>query len=45
MSFLMDKQGHIWYEKVFEFLLPVFEGKGYYEWIAARVRNYTTHLI
>ena len=42
---LKDDEGHIRYEKVFEFLLPDFEGEGYYEWIAARVRNYMTHLI
>ena len=42
---LKDDEGNIRYKKVFEFLLPDFEGEGYYEWIAARVRNYMTHLI
>ena len=45
MESLKDDKGHIRYEKIFEFLLPDFEGEGYYKWIAARVRNYTTHLI
>ena len=45
MDSLKDNQGHIRYEKVFEFLLPDFEREGYYEWIAARVRNYMTRLI
>ena len=45
MASLKDEQGHIQYEKVFEFLLPDFEGEGYYNWIAVRVRNYMTHLI
>ena len=42
---LMDEQGKIWYKKVFKFLLPDFEGEGYYKWIAARVSNYIIHLI
>ena len=45
VELLKDNQGHIWYEKVFEFLLPDFKGEGYYTWIAAQVRNYMTHLI
>ena len=45
VELLKDNQRHIGYEKVFAFLLLDFEGEGYYEWIAARVRNYMTRLI
>ena len=45
MDSLKDNQGHIRYEKVFEFLMPEFEWEGYYEWISTWVRNHMTHLI
>jgi hypothetical protein len=45
LASLKDKNGHIRYEKVVEFLLPDFEGEGYFEWIGARVRSYMTYLI
>jgi len=45
LASLKDMNGDIRYEKVVDHLLPRFEGEGYYEWIAARVRSYMLHII
>ena len=45
LALLKDAQEDIRCEKVVKFLFLDFEGKGYFEWIAARVRSYITCLI
>ena len=42
---LMDEQGDIRFEKVAEYLLPYFDGDGFFEWVAGRMRNYMKHII
>ena len=36
---MKDKNGDIWFEKVAGHLLPTFDNKTYWEFIAARMRN------
>ena len=42
---MKDNNGDIRFEKVAEHLLPTFDNKTYWEFIAARMRNYMLHLI
>ena len=42
---LKDGFGDVRYEKVHDFLLPRIDGIHYYEWLAARMRNYMIRLI
>ena len=42
---LMDASGDICYHKVVEHLLPRFGDETFWEWVAARMRSYTTHII
>ena len=40
----MDEHGDIRFEKVVEYLLPDFDGDGFFEWTAGRMRNYMQHI-
>jgi hypothetical protein len=45
LTSLKDLADKIRYEKVVQFLLPIFDGEAYFEWIAARISSYMTHII
>jgi hypothetical protein len=45
LEMLKDEHGVIRYWKVNEWLLPTIGGNPYFEWLAARMRNYMVHLI
>ena len=40
-----DDFGDIRYEKVHDFLLPMIDGEHFYDWLAARMRNYMLYII
>ena len=42
---LKDDNGDIRYYKVVEHLLPKFDGESYFEFLAARMRSYMTHIM
>jgi hypothetical protein len=41
----MDAHGDIGFHKLFEWMLPTFEGVSFYEFLSARMRNYMLHSI
>ena len=45
LTSLKDLADKIRYEKVVQFLLLIFDGEAYFEWIAARISSYMTHII
>jgi hypothetical protein len=42
---MMDAHGDIRFHKLFEWMLPTFEGVSFYEFLSARMRNYMLHSI
>jgi len=42
---LKDESGDIRFYKVMEWLLPDFDGESFWEWLAARMRNYMLYLM
>ena len=42
---MMDAHGDIRYHKIFEWMLPMFEGVSFYEFLSARMRNYMLYSI
>ena len=42
---LKNEMGEICYWKVYEWMLPIIDGISFFDWLAARMRNYMTHLI
>jgi hypothetical protein len=42
---MMDAHGDIRFHKIFEWMLPTFEGVSFYEFLSARMRNYMLHSI
>ena len=41
----MDEHGNIRFHKIFEWMLPPFEGVSFYEFLSARIRNFMLHSI
>jgi hypothetical protein len=42
---MMDEHGNIRFHKIFEWMLPTFEGVSCYEFLCARMRNFMLHSI
>jgi hypothetical protein len=42
---LFDENGDLRYHRVHEWSLPKFDGDTYWEWLAARMRNYMMHIV
>ena len=42
---LKDENGDIRFHKVIEWCIQKFDGESYWEWLAARMRNYMVHLM
>ena len=45
MERMKDENGDIRYNKVFEWMLPMFAGETLWDFLAARMRSYMTHLM
>ena len=42
---LFNDNRDMWYYKVHKWALPSFDDKPFYEWLAARMRNYMLYLV
>ena len=42
---MMDEHGDIGFNKIFEWMLPTFEGVSFYEFLSARMHNFILHSI
>jgi hypothetical protein len=45
MKEMIDKHGDVGFHKIFEWTLPTFDGKSFYECLSARMHNYMVHSI
>jgi hypothetical protein len=45
MKEMIDKHGNVRFHKIFEWMLPTFDDKSFYECLSARMRNYMAHSI
>jgi hypothetical protein len=42
---MINEHGDVRFHKIFELMLPMFDGKSFYECLSARMRNYMAHSI
>ncbi len=45
MKEMNDEHGNVRFNKIFEWMLPTFDGESFYECLSARMRNYMAHSI
>jgi hypothetical protein len=45
MKEMIDKHDDVLFHKIFEWMLPTFYGKSFYECLSAQMRNYMVHSI